>query len=134
MNRVKLTTAAPHNQSYEGTLHTACPILNMVVLNTRTISSSAPTTSAQPADYHFFPISSIQQFQIMSLAASTDAVQPAAMAVDGERSQEREQARVNKLKELELNRGKGVTKEAQDIFDALNRMYVQVYLHSIAEC
>ena len=133
---MKLATAAPHTQSYEGTLFTACPILNVVILNTRaTLSTNAvaPAVAAsQPGDYHVIPIPRIQSFQILSLAAVAEngseatfaTAQPAIGPVETRRLKEREAAQIARLKEEERNRGKGVTKEAQAIFDSFRRMYV----------
>lgn len=132
---MKLTAAGPQPQTYEGTLFTACPILNVVILNTR--SSAAPPTpavngNAQAGDYHIIPVSRIQTFQITSPATGVESGGEASFAntlppigpVDVARLRQREQARIEKLKEEERNRGKGVTKEAQAIFDSFKRMYV----------
>ena len=130
---IKLTTAAPHSQSYEGTLFTACPVLNVIAINTRA-QPAAPTTdvSVQPGDYNIIPVSNIQSFQIVSVAAPPEngessfaSAQPPIGPVDVKRLKEREQARINKLKEDERNRGKGVTAEAQAIFDSFRRMYAK---------
>ena len=128
--RIKLTTAAPHALTYEGTLFTACPVLNVVALNTRG-STPAVNTAAQPGDYTVIPVSRIQSFQVLSLASGTDGsessiatAQPAIGTVDVKRLKQREEQRIRKLKEEEQNRGKGVTREAQAIFDSFKRMYV----------
>lgn len=136
VTRIKLTTAAPHSQTYEGTLFTACSILNIVAINTRTTSPSPSTDAkAQPGDYHVIPVSRIQSFQVLSLPSTTETgassfttAQPPIGPVDVKRLEERERAKINKLKEDDRNRGKGVTKEAQAIFDSFKRMYVQSYL------
>lgn len=127
---IKLTTTAPHSQSYEGTLFTACPILNVIAINTRTIPTNASNDAInQPGDYHIIPVSKVQSFQVISLAPNSASggntfvhAQPAIGPVDIKRLKEREQAKINKLKGIERTRGKGVTKEAQDIFDAFMRM------------
>ncbi|KAK3708959.1 hypothetical protein LTR37_011123 [Vermiconidia calcicola] len=124
--RIRLTTAAPHSQTYEGTLFTACPTLNIVAINTR----ASPEASAQPGDYHIVPLPRVQSFQVVSLARTATAgigncadAQPAIGFVDIKRLQDREQAKINRLKDEERNKGKGVTKEAQAIFDSFKRMY-----------
>lgn len=74
----------------------------------------------------------IQTFQITSPATGVESGAEASFAttlpligpVDVARLRQREQARIEKLKEEERNRGKGVTKEAQAIFDSFKRMYV----------
>lgn len=126
---VKLTTAAPQAQSYEGTLFTACPVLNVAILNTRTPQSTAAVdASTQPGDYRIIPFSRIQSFQVVSLAEDSEGTFASALPsigpVDTRRLKEREAAKMNKMKEEERNRGKGVTKEAQAIFDSFKRMYV----------
>ena len=110
---IKLTTTAPHSQTYEGTLFTACPVLNLVAINTR------PTAPSDSGDYHIIPVSRVQNFQITSLASQ----QPSALAlVDTKRLKERETARIAQLKDQAADRGKGVSKEAQAIYDALKRV------------
>lgn len=129
---MKISVAAPQPRSYEGALFTACPILNVAIINTRSPqASTSADASTQPGDYHAIPFSRIQTFQVVSLAAGAEAgdgsfanAQPAIGPVDTRRLREREQAKINKLKEDERNRGKGVTKEAQAIFDSFKRMYV----------
>ena len=79
-------------------------------------------------------MSRIQSFQVQALPSTDDdgansftAAQPAIGPVDVKRLEERERAKINKLKEAEQNRGKGVTKEAQAIYDSFKRMYVECY-------
>jgi len=129
--RIKLTTAAPHAQAYEGTLFTACPTLNVVALNTSSVANANTNGTAQPGDYHIIPVSRIQTFQIILLTSNAESgesslsnAQPAIAAVDIKRLKKREEERIRKLKEEEVNRGKGVSKEAQAIFDSFKRMYV----------
>lgn len=124
LNSIKITTAAPHSQTLEGSLFTACPVLNVVAINTRP-GATGPT---QPGDYHIVPFARVQNFQITSLPTDGETsvanAQPAIAPVDTKRLKGRETARIAKLKEEEENRGRGVTKEGQAIFDALKRVYV----------
>jgi hypothetical protein len=111
---IKLTTTAPHSLTYEGTLFTACPILNLVAINTR------PVPSGDAGDYHIIPVSRVQTFQLTSLASQQ---QPVALPlVDIKRLKERESARIAQLKDAAADKGKGVSKEAQAIYDALKRV------------
>lgn len=114
---IKLTTAAPHTQTYEGTLSTACPILNLVFIERR-------DANAQASNFNVIPVSRIQNFQILELAGEGGFgnAQPPTAPVDYKRLEQRLEARVNQAKEEERNLGKGVTKEAQAIFDAIRRM------------
>jgi hypothetical protein len=114
VSSIKLTTTAPNPQTYEGTLFTACPILNLVAINTR------PTAASDSGDYHIIPVSRVQNFQITSLASQQ---QPSALPpVDTKRLKDRETARIAQLKDQAADRGKGVSKEAQAIYDALKRV------------
>ena len=128
--RMKLMTAAPESQTYDGTLYTADPTTNVVVLNTR-VSSTNPSTdlASQASDYRIIPIPRIQSFQIVSLASGERvresgiaSAKPSIAAVDIRRLEKRCEDRVRALKEQEKNRGKGVSKEGQAIFDAFKRM------------
>lgn len=111
---IKLTTTAPQSQTFEGTLFTACPVLSLVAINTK------PTPSSDSGDYHIIPISRVQNFQITSLASQQQ--QTPLAPVDTKRLKERESARVAQLKAEAADRGKGVSKEAQAIYDALKRV------------
>lgn len=66
---------------------------------------------------------------MVSLAAGAESsestfatAQPAIGPVDIKRLKQREEERVRQLKEEEANKGKGVSKEAQAIFDSFKRM------------
>jgi len=125
---VRLTTAAPHSQTYEGSLYTADPVLNIVAINTRSSTSTI-------GDYHIVPVSRIQNFQLLSLAGQTGdgslpTAQPAIGHIDTKHLKQREEKRIRELKEKEQDRGKGVSKEGQAIFDALKRINVQVRWHN----
>lgn len=50
-------------------------------------------------------------------------MQPSVASVDFKRLEQRLNAKVDKLKEEERHQGKGVTREAQAIFDSFRRMY-----------
>lgn len=112
--------------SHEGTIFAVCPITNLVAINT---APPPPTplsnaTSNQPGDYRILPISDVRSFEILSVALTSvnfeDAV-PSIGAVDMKAVKAREEAAIRRLQEKELRRGKGVGKEGQDIFNALER-------------
>lgn len=126
--RVRITTAQPTVTTIEGTLFTACPITNLIAINTATNPPSDPKQS-QSHDYHVVPVSRIQSFQLLALAPSfhspdgpsfTDA-QPAIHALDIRALKAREANAIAKAHESEARRGKGVTREAQTLFDAFSR-------------
>lgn len=119
-HRVKITVA-PQNTSYEGTLFTACPITNLIAINTA-------ASSAGPGTYHVIPVSHLLNFQILSEAprgegapAGFESATPSIGRLDLDALRNREEAAVRKLREQEANRGKGVTKEAQELFDFVRR-------------
>ncbi|SMY25571.1 unnamed protein product [Zymoseptoria tritici ST99CH_1A5] len=129
--RIKITTAAPHSQTYEGTLFNACPVLHVIAINTRAPPPNpASNAAAQPGDYHIIPFSRIQSSQVISLAGAEGVAQPVIGAVDIRQLQKREETRVNQLREEEESRGKGVSKEAQAIFDSFRRINVPVRWHN----
>ncbi|KAE8554873.1 hypothetical protein EYB25_003420 [Talaromyces marneffei] len=119
--RIRITTAAPNISTIEGTLFTACPITNLVAINTSTQPSPNPTSSIQPGDYHIIPGSRIQAFQVISPAPAAIDGAPSLQALETRALKAREANAIAKLQEAEARRGKGVTREAQDIFDAFSR-------------
>ncbi|KEQ99784.1 hypothetical protein AUEXF2481DRAFT_1266 [Aureobasidium subglaciale EXF-2481] len=119
--RVKLTTVAPHSQTLQGTLYTVCPVRNAVALNTAPAPPNPSSTLANhPGNYHIIPIRHIQSFELISLDA--DAAKQPVGTIDMKKLRDREEAAIRKLQEQEANKGKGVTREAQQIFDALKRL------------
>ncbi|KAL4810840.1 anticodon-binding domain-containing protein [Aspergillus unguis] len=119
--RVRITTN-PASSTIEGTLFTADPITNLVAINT------ADAKQTQAGDYHVIPVSRIQSFQIISLHPSSQSsepsfsdVNPSIHALDIRALKAREANAVAKIQEGEARRGKGVTQEAQDLFDAFSR-------------
>lgn len=119
--RVRITTAAPNTSTIEGTLFTACPITNLLAINTSNQTSPNPTNSSQPGDYHIIPVSRIHSFQVISPTLPNVDVSSPLQALDTRALKAREANAVAKLQEAESKRGKGVTREAQDIFDAFSR-------------
>lgn len=104
-----------------------CPITNLVAINTSAVTSSTDPKQAQSGDYHVIPVSRIQSFQLLTLPSNssdspsfTDA-QPTIQALDTRALKTREIKAVSEILEREARRGKGVTREAQDIFDAFSR-------------
>ncbi|KAL2821000.1 anticodon-binding domain-containing protein [Aspergillus cavernicola] len=120
--RVRISTS-PVAATIEGTLFTACPITNLVAINT------ADGKQTEAGNYHIIPISRIQSFQVLSLmppsqnnepTSFSDAVPP-LHALDIRALKAREANAISKIQEGEARRGKGVTREAQDLFDAFGR-------------
>ena len=115
-SRIRLETKLAAHPTLEGTLFTACPITNLVAI-------SIPST---PPTHHVLPISSINNFTLLSTASSpgppsfTSASPPIA-PVDPVALAKRADAAVARLKEAAARKNKSVSKEAQDLFDALIR-------------
>ena len=128
IHSVKIYTTL-QNLTLEGTLFTACPITNLVVLNTTPPPPNPSSTLvSQPCDYHVIHISKVQSYQIQSLpndAPRSDAALENGLfpigKIDTKALKAREQAAIRKIKERDAMKGKGVSKEAQDVFDALAR-------------
>ncbi|CAI7661502.1 hypothetical protein N7533_005349 [Penicillium manginii] len=126
--RVRITTASPTPSTFEGVLFTACPITNLVAINTNPSPSPTDPKQAQNGDYHVIPVSRIQSFQLLTLISSnssespsfTDA-QPPIQPLDPRALKSREAKAIGDAMDREARRGKGVTREAQEIFDAFSR-------------
>jgi len=108
-------------------LFTACPITNLVAINTSPSPLSGDAKQMQSGDYHVIPISRIQNFQLLALPSNstesssfTDAL-PSIQALDGRALKQREAKAIGEALDREARRGKGVSREAQDIFDAFSR-------------
>ncbi|KAJ5596233.1 hypothetical protein N7450_002691 [Penicillium hetheringtonii] len=121
--RVRIVTNAPTSSTYEGTLFTACPITNLVAINTNPAPSTADPKQAQNGDYHVIPVSRIQSFQLLALASNSSDSPPSPMLSRpfSPSMLSREIKAVGEAIDREARRGKGVTREAQDIFDAFSR-------------
>ncbi|KAJ5495832.1 hypothetical protein N7539_000948 [Penicillium diatomitis] len=125
--RVRLTTSATPASTFEGVLFTACPITNLVAINTSPAASTADAKLASSGDYHVIPVSRIQNFQLLAAPSNSsdgpsfaDAI-PSIQALDLRSLRTREAKAVGEAMDREARRGKGVTREAQDIFDAFSR-------------
>ncbi|OJD22102.1 hypothetical protein ACJ73_06557 [Blastomyces percursus] len=135
--RIRVTTTSPTSTTHEGTLFTACPITNLIAINTSppppTPMTSGTPALSHPSDYHIIPISRIHNFQLLSLpphstsSSPTEQIPsftnayPSIYPLDIRALKNREAAAIAKLHEREQRRGKGVSKEAQDLFDAFSR-------------
>ncbi len=122
---VKITIVG--SDTLEGSLFAACPITNLVAIGIAgpTTESLSSSDSATPSSYHVIPISRIQTFQLVSRpdgpSATFSDAQPPIGRVDLQALEAREAAAIAKLKERAAARGRGVGREAQEIFDALAR-------------
>lgn len=99
-----------------------------MAINTVPAANPGDAKQAQTGDYHVIPISRIQQFQLLSLAAPSNShsasftdAQPTIQALDTRALKAREAKAIGEAYDREARRGKGVTREAQDLFDAFSR-------------
>lgn len=131
---VKITTTVA-NHVVEGTVFAADPVLNAIVINTSPAPPNPSTNLAsQPGNYHVVSIPHIQEFKILGEDGAAadgagpvggfESAMPSISAMDLGALKAREDAAVRKLLEKEATRNRGVSKEAQEIFDAINRTYV----------
>jgi hypothetical protein len=110
-------------------LYTVDPVTNLLALNTSPPPPTPITSGAnnRPGDYRLLPISRISTFQLLTLPPAGNeppsfaSALPALHSLDLRALKARETAAITKLHEQENRRGKGVTKEAQDLFDAFHK-------------
>lgn len=90
------------------------PILNLLTL------TSSLNPAAEASTYHILPLSAIQNFSVISLPSPP--AQPRELpSLDHSALQSRLDATISRLKAEDARKGKGVTREAQDIFDRISR-------------
>ena len=88
---------------------------------------AVPTSPATPPVHHILPISSIQNFTLISTPptsnsfASPPTTTPAITSIPSPALRARADAAVTRLKEIASKKNKAVGKEAQDLFDGLSR-------------
>lgn len=126
--RIRIT-CAPHNNTLEGTLFTACDATHSLAINTAPVppNPSMPLSS-QPGDYHIIPFAHLVSFDILSPAErAPDAltgfggVLPAISKVDLAAGRAREEQTIREMKKKDAQKGKGVSQEAQELFNAISR-------------
>ncbi|MCJ1261498.1 hypothetical protein MMC22_001362 [Lobaria immixta] len=114
--RIRLITNIPSQSIIEGNLFTVCPFTSLLAI---------ATPPPNPV-HHVIPISSIQSFTIQSTAALstpapfTNATPPIA-PLSSASLLDRASATVARLQEGAARKNKSVTKDGQEIFDALSR-------------
>jgi hypothetical protein len=122
-------TCAPGKNVLEGILFTACPLTHAIAINTAPAppNPSAPVFS-QPGDYHIIPFAHIESFEIVGsgeraseAVAGFDGALPSISKVDVAALQAREEQTIREMKKKDAQKGKGVSEEAQDLFNAISR-------------
>jgi hypothetical protein len=122
-------TCAPGKNVLEGTLFTACNLTHAIAINT---APAPPNPSAsifsQPGDYHIIPFAHIESFEIIGTgerasesAPGFDGALPSISKVDLAALQAREDQTIREMKKKDMQKGKGVSPEAQELFDAISR-------------
>jgi len=127
---IQITTIKPDSKTHEGVLFAVDRKLNLVAINTA-LAPPNPSTPliSLPGDYHVILMRSILSFQLLSGPEESDPPagnEPLPVITQQEmaRLRDREQKAVQKLKDEERKRGKGVTAEIQELFNGIERMYV----------
>lgn len=130
--RVRVTTAPPISATYEGLLYTADPITNLIVLSIPPPPSLSVDLAANSANtFKLLPLPQLASFTVLSLpphlhtaqAKSSNPNLPEPVPLDMATLESRIATTVAHLKAQDAKRGRGVTKEAQDIFDGIARTY-----------
>jgi hypothetical protein len=96
------------------------------------INTAVNVAPGAPGNYRVIPVSQISSFTLVTGEANGASSPPGGAAtfadvvsaisrVDIDALRAREEEAIRKLKEYEGTRGKGVTKEAQEIFDWFKR-------------
>jgi hypothetical protein len=122
-------TRAPNNTVLEGTLFTTCNVTNAIAINTTPSPPNPSSTAAtQPGDYHFIPFAHIISFEILGSGERVpdsgpgfEGVLPSISKVDLDALKMREEQTIREMKKKDAQKGKGVSKEAQEIFDFIAR-------------
>jgi len=125
---VKITTTV--NTTIEGAVYGADVQGNTLAIIESPTSKFKDVTNTT-GSFRIVTISAISNFDLLALPSEADTL-PSAGKVDHDALQRREDELVRRLKEEEMNRGRGVTKEAQEVFDAMKRMYLLPLLSSLS--
>lgn len=110
-NSIRLTTTLTPPTTIEGTLFTACPLTNLLAL-----SPTSPSTTT-----HILPLSSIHSFTLLAPPPTHQHQHQPLAPLPTNALLTRAQNAVTKLQQEAKKRNKNVSKEAQEIFDALSR-------------
>jgi hypothetical protein len=81
-----------------------------------------PNTSTA-SSFRILSVANIASYQLLSEPEAVDAI-PAVTQADRDAMRKREADAIKKEKKKEADRGKGVTKEAQELYDFIGRTYV----------
>ena len=105
---IRLQTTNPHRPTLEGTLFTICPLTNLL----------AVTTSPPNPSHHIIPVSSIKDFTLLS---GLSPALPPLTHISTAALQARANEALARRKEAAARINKNVSREAQELFDSLDR-------------
>lgn len=129
---IRVTTSVP-GTIVEGTLFTLCKITNLLAIKDVNSPPAPPTpSSAAPGNYHLVSLANVTGFEILQPAAEgeTEQAVPTITKAENDALNSREANAIREAKRWEASRGKGVSKEAQDIHDHIMRTYVSHISHT----
>jgi len=128
-SRVRITTIAPNQTTVEGTVYTADPLTNLLVLNTSTTTATSISSTSLVAPtgaYRIIPISQISNLQLLSLPqpATDAAFNPAMNTIDTNAVQVRLARNIAAQQAAQARVGpKGTSPVDQALFDSLSRTH-----------
>lgn len=134
-HRVRVT-AAPENNKLEGILFTVSSLTNTIAIDTAPPPPN-PSSSAQnkPCDFHLIPVTHITSFEVLGLGERVpgsgpgfDGALPPIESINPEAVKAREEMTIKEMKQKDSLRGKGVSREAQELFDYIRRTYVTSFV------
>ncbi|QDS71666.1 hypothetical protein FKW77_007795 [Venturia effusa] len=121
--RIKVTTSVP-GIIVDGTLFSLCKTTSLLAIKDVNSPPAPPTpSSSAPANYHLVSLVNITAFEILQAAGEGEKEQtiPALTKAENDAFSSREAQAIREAKKWESTRGKGVSKEAQDIHDHIMR-------------
>ncbi|OCT44130.1 hypothetical protein CLCR_00695 [Cladophialophora carrionii] len=128
-DRVRVTTAVPNQATLEGSVYTADPLTNLLVLNINAATGASLTSAslvAPAGTYRIIPISQISSFQLLSLPQSSSEPAPhsAFNAIDTNAVQARLAKNIAAQQAAQARVGpKGTSPVDQALFDSLSRTH-----------
>ncbi|KAE9961624.1 phosphogluconate dehydrogenase (decarboxylating) gnd1, partial [Venturia inaequalis] len=121
--RIKVTTSVP-GAMVEGTLFTLCKTTNLLAIKDVNSPPAPPTPSSNaPAIYHLVSLANVTGFEIVQAAGEGEKEQasPTLTKAENDALNLREVQSIREAKKWEYTRGKGVSREAQEIHDHIMR-------------
>lgn len=127
---MKVTTSIS-GATVEGTLFSLCKTSNLLAIKDVNSPPAPPTPSSSvPANYHLVSLANVTGFEIVQAAGEGEKEQayPTLTKAENDALNSREAQAIKEAKKWESTRGKGVSREAQEIHDHIMRTYVHLSL------